>query len=69
MPGACDAAPISVKGNEDMDSRERIQRIIAREPADRCGLWMGNPYMVSETRARDSGGRVVFMVGIEGGYP
>jgi uroporphyrinogen decarboxylase len=26
-----------------MDSRERLQRIIAREKADRCGLWLGCP--------------------------
>lgn len=30
-----------------MNSRERIRAIIAREPADRCGLWLGNPH--SET--------------------
>ena len=27
-----------------MTSRERIQRIIAGESADRCGFWMGNPH-------------------------
>jgi len=27
-----------------MNSRERIRAIIAREPADRCGFWMGNPH-------------------------
>jgi len=27
-----------------MDSRERIQAIIAGKPADRCGLWLGNPH-------------------------
>lgn len=27
-----------------MDSRERIQHIFAREPADRCGFWLGNPH-------------------------
>lgn len=27
-----------------MNSRERIRRIIAGEPADRCGLWIGNPH-------------------------
>ncbi len=26
-----------------MDSRERIKRIIAGQPADRCGFWLGNP--------------------------
>lgn len=26
-----------------MNSRERISAIIAGEPADRCGLWLGNP--------------------------
>jgi len=25
-------------------SRERIRRIIAREPVDRCGFWLGNPH-------------------------
>lgn len=27
-----------------MTSRERIKAIIAGEPADRCGLWIGNPH-------------------------
>jgi len=27
-----------------MNSRERIKAIIAGEPADRCGLWIGNPH-------------------------
>jgi uroporphyrinogen decarboxylase len=27
-----------------MTSRERIRRIIAGQPADRCGLWLGNPH-------------------------
>jgi uroporphyrinogen decarboxylase len=27
-----------------MTSRERIHAIIARKPADRCGLWLGNPH-------------------------
>ncbi len=27
-----------------MTSRERIRRIIAGQPADRCGFWMGNPH-------------------------
>lgn len=27
-----------------MTSRERIRAIIAGEPADRCGLWLGNPH-------------------------
>ncbi len=27
-----------------MNSRERIRAIIAGEPADRCGLWLGNPH-------------------------
>ena len=27
-----------------MKSRERINAIIAGEPADRCGLWLGNPH-------------------------
>jgi uroporphyrinogen decarboxylase len=27
-----------------MNSRERIKRIIAGEPADRCGFWLGNPH-------------------------
>jgi uroporphyrinogen decarboxylase len=27
-----------------MTSRERITRIINRQPADRCGFWMGNPH-------------------------
>ena len=27
-----------------MTSRERIRRIIAGEPADRCGFWLGNPH-------------------------
>jgi uroporphyrinogen decarboxylase len=32
-------------GKEDtMTSRERIRRIIAGEPADRCGFWLGNPH-------------------------
>ncbi len=26
-----------------MESRERIRRLIAGEPADRCGFWLGNP--------------------------
>lgn len=26
-----------------MNSRERVKAIINREPADRCGLWLGNP--------------------------
>ncbi len=27
-----------------MNSRERVRSIIAGEPADRCGLWLGNPH-------------------------
>jgi len=27
-----------------MNSRERLKAIIAGEPADRCGLWLGNPH-------------------------
>ena len=27
-----------------MNSRDRIRSIIAGEPADRCGLWLGNPH-------------------------
>lgn len=27
-----------------MNGRERIRAIIAGEPADRCGLWLGNPH-------------------------
>lgn len=27
-----------------MNSRERIRSIIARETADRCGFWLGNPH-------------------------
>jgi uroporphyrinogen decarboxylase len=27
-----------------MNSRERIRTIISGEPADRCGLWLGNPH-------------------------
>ena len=27
-----------------MNSRERLRAIIAGEPADRCGFWMGNPH-------------------------
>lgn len=27
-----------------MSSRERIRTIIAGQPADRCGLWLGNPH-------------------------
>ena len=27
-----------------MTKRERIRAIIARQPADRCGFWMGNPH-------------------------
>jgi hypothetical protein len=27
-----------------MNSRDRIQTIIKRESADRCGFWLGNPY-------------------------
>ena len=27
-----------------MSSRERIRTIISGEPADRCGLWLGNPH-------------------------
>ena len=27
-----------------MNSRQRIRAIIAGEPADRCGLWIGNPH-------------------------
>ena len=27
-----------------MTRRERIHAIIARQPADRCGFWMGNPH-------------------------
>ena len=28
-----------------MDSRERLWAIIAGEPADRCGFWLGNPHV------------------------
>jgi len=27
-----------------MDSRERLQRLMAGEAADRCGFWLGNPH-------------------------
>jgi len=27
-----------------LTSRERIRKIIAREPVDRCGFWLGNPH-------------------------
>jgi uroporphyrinogen decarboxylase len=27
-----------------MTSRERIHRIVARQPVDRCGFWLGNPH-------------------------
>ena len=27
-----------------MNSRERVRKIIAGEPADRCGFWLGNPH-------------------------
>ena len=27
-----------------MNSKKRIKKIIAGEPADRCGFWMGNPH-------------------------
>ncbi|MBT7617534.1 MAG: hypothetical protein HN590_09655 [Calditrichaeota bacterium] len=27
-----------------MNSKERIKRIISRQPADRCGFWLGNPH-------------------------
>lgn len=27
-----------------MTRRERIKRIIARQPVDRCGFWLGNPH-------------------------
>ena len=27
-----------------MNSRERIRAIVAGEPADRCGFWLGNPH-------------------------
>ncbi len=27
-----------------MNSRERVQSILAGEPTDRCGLWLGNPH-------------------------
>lgn len=27
-----------------MNSRERVRALIAGEPADRCGLWLGNPH-------------------------
>jgi uroporphyrinogen decarboxylase len=27
-----------------MTSRERIRKIIARHPVDRCGFWLGNPH-------------------------
>jgi len=30
-----------------MNSRERIRAIIAGKPADRCGLWLGNPHAAS----------------------
>ncbi len=30
-----------------MNSRARIRAIIAGEPADRCGLWLGNPHQKS----------------------
>ncbi len=30
-----------------MTSRERIRAIIAGQPADRCGLWLGNPHQDS----------------------
>ncbi len=30
-----------------MDSRERICAVIAGKPADRCGLWIGNPHAES----------------------
>ena len=30
-----------------MDSRELVRRIVAREPAPRCGLWLGNPHPAS----------------------
>jgi hypothetical protein len=26
-----------------MNGRERVRAIVAGEPADRCGLWLGNP--------------------------
>jgi uroporphyrinogen decarboxylase len=29
---------------QGMNSRERIRSIIAGKPADRCGLWLGNPH-------------------------
>ncbi|MCP4401173.1 MAG: hypothetical protein GY801_28235, partial [bacterium] len=31
------------QGDSHMNSRERIRRIIAGQPADRCGFWLGNP--------------------------
>lgn len=30
--------------DQKMNSRERIRAIIAGKPADRCGLWLGNPH-------------------------
>ncbi len=30
--------------SSSMTSRERIKAIIAGKPADRCGLWLGNPH-------------------------
>jgi len=29
---------------DELNSRERIRNIIAGKPADRCGLWLGNPH-------------------------
>jgi len=33
-----------MNGSKEMNSRERLKRIIAGEPADRCGFWLGNPH-------------------------
>ena len=27
-----------------MNHRQRLQAIVAGEPADRCGFWLGNPH-------------------------
>src|SRR5690606_31313369 len=36
------ASPLTGEGH--MNSRERIRALIAKEPADRHGFWLGNPY-------------------------
>jgi uroporphyrinogen decarboxylase len=36
-----------------MTSRERVKAIFAREPADRCGFWLGNPHVETTPKYLD----------------